>query len=145
MKNNYGKLKRTILIRSLLISVLVAAIGYGILTFLVDGVFQDSFARFVMAIFTRFGIEQWKAVEYYNRIFVYNKSIFVVGSLGILFLFYFYVSVGRLTKYLNDISGALEKTLNPSDEPIILVPELEPMAETLSTLKMKLKDRKSVV
>ena len=89
MKNNYGKLKRTILIRSLLISVLVAAIGYGILTFLVDGVFQDSFARFVMAIFTRFGIEQWKAVEYYNRIFVYNKSIFVVGSLGILFLFYF--------------------------------------------------------
>ena len=141
MKNNYGKLKRTILIRSLLISVLVAAIGYGILTFLVDGVFQDSFARFVMAIFTRFGIEQWKAVEYYNRIFVYNKSIFVVGSLGILFLFYFYVSVGRLTKYLNDISGALEKTLNPSDEPIILVPELEPMAETLSTLKMKLKCR----
>lgn len=141
MKNNYGKLKRTILIRSLLISVLVAAVGYGILTFLVDGIFQDSFADLIVRILMKLGMEQWQAVEYYNRLFIYNKSIFVVGGFCILFLFFFYVSVGRLTKYLNDISGALEKTLNASDEPILLVPELEPMAETLSTLKMKLKRR----
>ncbi len=141
MKNNYGKLKRTILIRSLLISVLVAAVGYGILTFLVDGIFQDSFANLIVRIFMKLGMEQWQAVEYYNRLFIYNKSIFVVGGFCILFLFFFYVSVGRLAKYLNDISDALEKTLNASDEPILLVPELEPMAETLSTLKMKLKRR----
>lgn len=141
MKNNYGKLKRTILIRSLLISVLVAAVGYGILTFLVDGIFQDSFANLVVRILMKLGMEQWQAVEYYNRLFIYNKSIFVVGGFCILFLFFFYISVGRMTKYLNDISEALEKTLNASDEPILLVPELEPMAETLSTLKMKLKRR----
>ncbi|MDO4321442.1 MAG: HAMP domain-containing sensor histidine kinase [Lachnospiraceae bacterium] len=141
MKNNYSKLKRTILVRSLLTSVLVAAVGYGILTFLVDGIFQDSFANLVVRILMKLGMEQWQAIEYYNRLFIYNKSIFVVGGFCILFLFYFYVSVGRLTKYLNDISDALEKTLNASDEPIVLVPELEPMAETLSTLKMKLKRR----
>ena len=141
MKNNYGKLKRTILIRSLLISVLVAAVGYGILTFLVDGILQDSFANLVVRILMKLGMEQWQAVEYYNRLFIYNKSIFVVGGFCILFLFFFYISVGRMTKYLNDISEALEKTLNASDEPILLVPELEPIAETLSTSKMKLKRR----
>lgn len=141
MKNNYGKLKRTIMIRSLLISVLLAAVGYGILTFLVDGIFQDSFANLIVRILMRFGIPEQSAVTYYERLFIYNKSVFVVGGFSIMFLVFFYLSVGRMTKYLNDISEALEKTLNVSDEPILLVPELEPMAETLSTLKMKLKRR----
>ena len=143
LKNNYGKLKRAILTRALLTSALVAAVGYGVLTFLVDGIFQDSFAELMVRLFMRFGLEHWQAVEYYNRIFIYNKSVFVVGGFGVLFLFFFYVSVSRMTKYLDDISDALEKTLNASDEPILLVPELEPMAEKLSTLKMKLKRREA--
>lgn len=141
MKNNYGKLKRTILIRSLLIAVLVAAVGYGILTFLVDGIFQDSFAELVVAFLMKTGMDYAAAANYYSRIFIYNKSFFVASGFGILFLIYFYMSLGRLTKYLNDISDALEKTLDVSDEPILLAPELEPMAETLSTLKTKLKRR----
>ena len=128
MKNNYGKLKRTIWIRSLLISVLVAAVGYGILTFLVDGIFQDKFANFAVSVFMKLGAPEWKAIEYYNRLFIYNKSIFVVGGFGILFVLFFYLSLGRMTRYLNDISDALEKILNASEEPIVLVPELAPMA-----------------
>ena len=138
MKNNYGKLKRTILIRTLLITALAAVVGYGILTFVVDGIFQDSFANLVISIFTKFGMDYWRAQEYYQRIFVYNKSLFVVGGFGILFLFFFYVSIGRMTKYLNDISDALEKILSDSPEPIVLVPELAPMAEKMSTLKKEL-------
>ena len=141
MKNNYGKLKRTIWIRSLLISVLVAAVGYGILTFLVDGIFQDKFANFAVSVFMKLGVPEWKAIEYYNRLFIYNKSIFVVGGFGILFVLFFYLSLGRMTRYLNDISDALEKILNASEEPIVLVPELAPMAEKMSTLKMKLMRR----
>lgn len=138
MKNNYGKLKRTILIRTLLITSLAAAVGYGILTFVVDGIFQNSFANLVVTIFTKFGMDYWQAQRYYQRIFVYNKSLFVVGGFGVLFLFFFYVSIGRMTRYLNDISDALEKILNDSPEPIMLVPELAPMAEKMSTLKREL-------
>lgn len=138
MKNNYGKLKRTILIRTLLITSLAAVVGYGILTFVVDGIFQDSFANLVVTIFTKFGMDYWQAQGYYQRIFVYNKSLFVVGGFGVLFLFFFYVSIGRMTRYLNDISNALEKILNDSPEPIMLVPELAPMAEKMSTLKREL-------
>ena len=138
MKNNYSRLKRTILLRTVLLAILAVAVGYGILTFLVDGIFQDSFAGFMVRIFTKLGMDQWRAEECYRQIFTYNKSLFVVGGFCILFLFFFYISIGRMTKYLNDISDALEKILSGSDEPIVLVPELEPMAEKMSSLKMKL-------
>lgn len=138
MKNNYGKLKRTILLRTLLITVLAAIVGYGILTFLVDGIFQDSFANLMVGLFQKLGMDYWQAEDYYYRIFMMNKSLFVVGGFCILYLFFFYVSIGRMTKYLNDISDALEKILNDSPEPIVLVPELAPMAEKMSTLKTEL-------
>ena len=141
MKNNYGKLKRSILLRTLLISVLAVAVGYGILTFLVDGIFQDSFANMAVRLMTMLGMSEWQAIEVYNQIFIYNKSVFVIGGFCILFFCSFYISVVRLTRYLDDITDALEKTLDASDEPILLRPELEPMAETLSTLKMRLKRR----
>lgn len=138
MKNNYRKLKRTILLRTLLLAVLAVAVGYGILVFLVDGIFQDSFANLVVGIFTGFGMDYWQAVSWYQRIFTYNKSLFVVGGFCVLFLVFFYISVGRMTSYLNDISDSLEKILSGSDEPIVLVPELEPMAAKMSSLKQRL-------
>lgn len=131
-------MKRTILLRTFLLTVLAAIVGYGILTFLVDGIFQDSFASLMVSLFQKFGMNYWQAEEYYYRIFMMNKSLFVVGGFCILYLFFFYVSIGRMTKYLNDISDALEKILNDSPEPIVLVPELAPMAEKMSTLKKEL-------
>lgn len=127
--------------RTLLVTVLAVAVGYGILTFLVDGVFQDGFARLVVRFFMKFGLEQPRAEECYRQIFMYNKSLFVIGGFCVLFLLFFYISVSRMTGYLNQISDALEKILSGSDEPILLVPELEPMAEKMSTLKMKLMRR----
>jgi two-component system sensor histidine kinase VanS len=82
LKNRYGKLKRTILLRSLLWTVLAVGVGYGILTFLVDGIFQDSFASLVVRFFVMLGAEYWRAEMYYREIFVYNKSFFVMGGIG---------------------------------------------------------------
>lgn len=138
MRNKYGKLKRTILIRTVLITVMAAVVGYGILTFVVDGIFQDSFADLVMTVFMRFGMDYMTAQNWYTRIFIYNKSLFVVGGFGVLFFIFFYISIGRMIRYLNGISDALEKILNNSPEPIVLVPELAPMAEKMSTLKKEL-------
>lgn len=138
MKNNYWKLKRTILLRTLLISVLAAAIGYGVLTFFVDGVFQNKFAEFIVGILMKFGIDYWRAADWYGRIFVENKVLWVVGGSCVLFVLFFYLSIGRMTRYLNDISDALEKVISGSDEPIVLVPELAPMAEKMAVVKAEL-------
>ena len=80
LKNNYSRLKRSIIARTLLISILSVAVGYGILTFLVDGIFHDSFANLTVRIFMKFGMSEWRAIECYNDIFIYNKTLFVVGG-----------------------------------------------------------------
>lgn len=138
MKNNYGKLKRTILLRTIFLALLAAAVGYGILTFLVDGIFQNSFTRMVVRFFMMFGMDQWRAEECYRQIFTYHKPFFVIAGFCLLFLIFIYISIGKLTRYLDDISDSLEKILNGSDEPIVLVPELEPMAEKMTSLKLEL-------
>lgn len=107
MKDNYRRLKRAILFRTLLLTILTVAVGYGILTFFVDGIFQDSF-------------------------------IVMMTGFSVLLLIFFYISIGRMTKYLDDISDSLEKLLSGSEEPIVLVPELEPMAEKMVSLKTEL-------
>lgn len=138
MKNNYRKLKRAILIRTLLIMLLAAAIGYGLLTFVVDGIFQDGFANLIVGGLTRLGLDDWRAVEWYQRIFRDNKLLWILSGFVLLFFAFFYLSIGRMTRYLNDISDALEKVIHGSEEPIMLVPELEPMAEQIATLKREL-------
>lgn len=137
MKNNYRKLKRVILLRTLLVTALTAALGYGILTFLIDGIFQNSFANLVVRIFMRLGMADWQAAEWYRRIFQMNKEVYVIGGFLVLFLIFFYLSIGRMTGYLNEISGVLGNILDDTDEPIVLPSELAPMAEILTTLRTR--------
>ncbi len=139
MKNNYRKLKRTILARTLLIALLAAAVGYGLMTFVVDGFFQDVFAEFVVGLVMRmFGTDYWTAASRYRAIFQENKALWVMGGFSLLFLLFFYISIGRMTRYLDDISGALDKVMDSSQEPIVLPPELSPMAQKLVAVKQEL-------
>lgn len=138
MKNNYRKLKRTILLRTLLLAGLAAAIGYGIMSFLVDGIFQESFCGLVVGLFMKTGVSQEQAAGWYQHIFVENKPVWLLGGFAVLFLLCFYSSLSRMARYLNEISEALEKVLDGPSEPIVLTPELEPMAEKLTELKKQL-------
>lgn len=140
MKNSYRKLKRAILLRTMLITALTALIGYGILI-LVDDIFQDVFARLVIRFFTMLGANYDMAKYLYGHIFVAHKTLFLIGGFWLLFLVFFYFSIGRMTGYLNDISDEIDSILNASDEPVTLDSELEPMARKLSELKSKLARR----
>ncbi len=140
MKNSYRKLKRAILLRTMLITALTALIGYGILI-LVDDIFQDVCARLIIRFFTMLGANYDMAKYLYGHIFVTHKTLFLIGGFWLLFLVLFYFSIGRMTGYLNDISDEIDSILNASDEPVTLDSELEPMARKLSELKMKLARR----
>ncbi len=140
MKNSYRKLKRAILLRTMLITALTALIGYGILI-LTDDIFQDVCARLAVRFFTLLGANYDTAKYLYGRIFVSNKTLFLIGGFWLLFLVLFYFSIGRVTGYLNDISDEIDSILNASDEPVTLDSELEPMARKLSELKQKLARR----
>lgn len=142
MKSGYGKLKRMILVRTLLITGLAGLVGYGILTLLIDGILQDAFAELVVSFFMNFGLNYGQAQSWYTRIFVSNKTLFLIAGFCILFVIFFYLSIRRMIRYLNEISEEIHGILNDSEAPVMLPPELEPMAQELSQLKVKLARRK---
>lgn len=131
-----------ILVRTLLITGLAGLVGYGILTLLIDGILQDAFAELTVGFFMNFGLDYWQAQSWYTRIFVSNKTLFLIAGFCILFVIFYYLSIQRMIRYLNEISEEIHGILNDSEAPVMLPSELEPMAQELSQLKLKLARRK---
>ncbi|MCD7716664.1 MAG: HAMP domain-containing histidine kinase [Lachnospiraceae bacterium] len=138
MKNRYGRLKRNTILRALLISILVVAAGYGALTFLTQGIGQETFQSLVIQILERVGVSSDRAASLYTRLALDGKWLFAFGMLAFLLLIFFLLAVGKMTKSLNRISNALDKILAESGEPIVLGEDLEPMAEQMNLLQRKL-------
>lgn len=143
MKNNYRKLKTGLLVRTLLISLLAMGVGYALLKFVIDGIFQQSFPALVIKLLMKLGMEHETANQLYGRVFMDNKGLFLGIGFVLLFLLFFYIAISRMTRYLDDIGKEIENILSDSDAPVTLVPELRPLAEKLTTLKMTLKRREN--
>ena len=139
MKNNYKKLKRTILIRTGLVALLALVIGEGIVHFFIDGIFQGLFTRAMMAIFTGMHMDSEMANEWYGRIFMDHKTVFLVIGFIILFLIFYNLLVKRMLHYLSSVEAAIDAIQREDDEQIVLVPELKPLEDKLMALRATLK------
>lgn len=129
------------MLRSVLMAALSLVVGYGILVFLIDGIFQDSFPKAVIHLFQKLGMDYTTANNVYGIIFMDNKDLFVALGFILLFLFFAYLAMSRITRYLDDIGEEIGNILSDSDAPVTLVSELRPISEKLNTLKMTLKRR----
>lgn len=139
MKSNYKKLKRTILIRTGLVALLTLVIGEGIVHFFIDGIFQGLFTRAMMAIFTGMHMDSEMANEWYGRIFMDHKTVFLVIGFIILFLIFYNLLVKRMLHYLSSVEAAIDVIQREDDEQIVLVPELKPLEDKLMALRATLK------
>ena len=139
MKSNYKKLKRTILIRTGLVALLTLVIGEGIVHFFIDGIFQGLFTRAMMAIFTGMHMDSEMANEWYGRIFMDHKTVFLVIGFIILFLIFYNLLVKRMLHYLSSVEAAIDAIQREDDEKIVLVPELKPLEDKLMALRATLK------
>lgn len=139
MKSNYKRLKRTILIRTGLVAALSLVVGYGIVHFFIDGIFQESFTNLMMWVFTRLHLNWNEADELYGKIFMDNKYIFLAVGLMLLFLIFYNVWIKRLLRYLVSVEQAIDNVRQDSEEPVRLMPELQPISDKLTSLKMTLK------
>ena len=139
MKNNYKKLKRTILIRTGLVALLTLVIGVGIVRFFIDGIFQGLFTNLMMWIFTKLNMDQSMADEWYRRIFMDHKAVFLVLGFIILFLVFYNLLVKRMIHYLSSVEAAIDAIQREDDEQIVLVPELKPLEDKLMALRATLK------
>lgn len=142
MKSSYTKLRRMLLVRTLLFTGLAGLTGYGILTILFDGILKDAFAQLIVSLLTCLGLSDVSARAWYARIFVSNKILFLAVEMTVLFAVFFYLSIRRMIRYLNEISEEIHGVLSDSEASVMLPPELEPMAQELSELKAKLASRK---
>ena len=139
MKSNYKKLKRTILIRTGLVALLALVIGEGIVHFFIDGIFQGLFTGAMMAIFTGMHMDSEMANEWYGRIFMDHKTVFLVIGFIILFLIFYNLLVKRMLHYLSSVEAAIDAIQREDDEQIVLVPELKPLEDKLMALRATLK------
>jgi len=141
LKNNYRKLKWSIMLRTVGVTLLAMIVGYVIVELLVDGIFQQEFPNLIIQFLIKLNYSYDEANAIYGRVFMNNKNYFMVVGFIVLFLIFFYVAISRITHYLDEVGKEIDNILGDSDAPITLVSELRPISEKLNTLKMTLKRR----
>ncbi|EON72791.1 hypothetical protein H131_08788 [Lysinibacillus sphaericus OT4b.31] len=142
MKNEFGMLKRKIILQIIFILVLTMIIGYIINYTLIDGMLQAPFADW----FIRFcedvlQLDYYAARNAYRILFQQNKHLWLAIGLIILLLVIFYVALSRFTRYFILISTGVTMLSDESDKEIRLPSELEFMEKKLNTVKSKLEKR----
>ena len=141
MKNSYGKLKRTIILRTMEATILTIFVGAFILVFFVAGILQDGFIEGFVKIMGFLKISEPTALKLYAMIFQQNKLLIVVIGFFILFIFIFYMTLSGMTKYIDQIGAGVENILSDSAEPIHLIRELQPLEVHMNRIKGKLRER----
>lgn len=140
-KNNYKKLKRKILFQMAMIVIFTAVLGVFILNIFVDGILQSSFANGMIQLMQHFNLSWDTANTLYGKLIMEYKNVYTFIGFVLLLLIFVNISVGRLTRYLDQIGYGIENILSDSEEPIDLQGGLEPIEEKLNTIKSTLKRR----
>ena len=89
MKNNYRKLKFSILLQTVLVTALTVLVGGVLLKFVIDGIYNDSFARTFVDVLVFLNINEKTAVHLYWQLIGDNKTFFmIVGSISTVTLYH---------------------------------------------------------
>ena len=111
MKSNYKRLKRTILIRTGLVTALTLILGAGIVRFFIDETFQK-----------------------------YKYLFLGIGFILLYFIFYKIV-IKQLLHYLGSVEDAIDAIQKEEEALVDLPLELKPITNKLETLKVTLKKK----
>ena len=139
MKNNYRKLKFSILLQTVLVTALTVLVGGFLLDYVIDGVYNDSFATIFVDILTGMHVEEQTAIDLYWRLIGDNKTFFMIVGFLLLFALFFYIALSKMTSYLDQVGDGIENIVSESTEPIHLITELKPIEIRLNEIKATLK------
>lgn len=145
MKKKYTRLKLKLLLLVVLGTIIAWGVGIFLLEVVVDGVLQDPFARFfVWVARSLFGESRQGALELYQLYIRNNKTEILMLGMVVLMLIAFYLAMGRLTGWLDQIGGATRQVIDESGEPIRLPKELGPLEEDLKAIQTQLQTREEI-
>ena len=129
----------SILLQTVFVTALTVLVGGVLLEFVIDGVYNDSFANIFVTLLTDMNVSEKTAIDLYWKLIGDNKVFFMIlGFLG-LFSMFFYIALSKMTKYLDQVGDGIENILSDSDKPIKLITELKPLEIRLNEIKDTLK------
>lgn len=139
MKNNYRKLKFTILLQTVLVTALTVLVGGFLLNYVIDGIYNDSFAEMFVEFLMSLDVNEEKAIRLYWKLIGNNKMFFIIVGFLLLFALFYYAALSKMMKYVDQIGDGIENILAESTEPIRLITELKPIEIRLNEIKATLK------
>ena len=139
MKNNYRKLKFSILLQTVLVTALTVLVGGFLLNYVIDGIYNDTFANAFVKVMMAFHMEEQTAIDLYWQLIGDNKIFFMILGFLLLFALFFYVALSKMTTYLDQVGDGIENILSESTEPIHLITELKPIENRLNEIKATIK------
>lgn len=139
MKNNFRKLKLSILLQTVFVTALTVLVGRILLEYVIDGVYNDSFANLFVHLAMKFHVSEAEAVDLYWKLIGDNKVSFMVLGFLALFALFFYIALSKMTRYLDQIGDGIDNILSDQAEPIKLITELKPLEKRLNEIKDTLK------
>lgn len=139
MKNNYRKLKFSILLQTVLVTALTVFVGGFLLNYVIDGVYNDSFAKAFVEMLVSLHMKEETAIDLYWSLIGNNKTFFMIVGFLLLFAMFFYVALTKMTVYLDQVGNGIENIVSDSTEPIRLITELKPIEIRLNEIKATLK------
>lgn len=139
MKNNYLKLKLSILLQTVLVTAITVLVGGFLLDYVIDGIYNDSFAKTFVSVLMALHIKEKTAISLYWSLIGNNKTFYMIVGFLLLFALFFYVALSKMTKYLDQVGDGIENIISESNEPVHLITELKPIEIRLNEIKATLR------
>lgn len=137
-KGNYATLKRKAFLQMLLI-IVTAPVAVLLLRGILRGQIGDPIVQFLSHIFR---LDNSDAQLIYQYVFRNNLEFILVLVTLFFLVILSWFSISRFTIYFDEISSAMDRLVEESEDRISLSPEMDFMENRLNTIKDKLKRQK---
>ena len=136
---NYTRLKINILLQTMLVVLFTALVGYLFKNLVIDGIYNHKFADGFVHFFMWFHMPEQQAIDLYWKVIGNNKIYFMGAGFLLLFSFFFYFVLSRITQYLKEINQGIENILSDFNEPVRFKPALRPLEDSLNEIQMTIR------
>lgn len=136
MKNNYRKLKLSILLQTMFVTALTLLVGSLIWEYLLD----DSSNELVKML-TSIHVSEETAKQWYWKFLGNNKDFLLLIGFLLLFSIFFYVSLSKIDTYFRQVEKGIDNIASDSEESIEMITELKPIETKLTEIKGTLKEK----
>ena len=96
MKSNYRKLKFSMLLQTLLVTALTVLVGGFLLNYVIDGIYNDSFANIFVDVMMALHVDEQTAIDWYWRLIGDNKTFYMIVGFLLLFAAFFYIALTKM-------------------------------------------------